>query len=130
MFVNTGHQPQTDCPSDGLRHLPLIHRSQTGFVRVLDFSYFSHVLGHEGEVLLMSVKIGQSGSDLDDAYPVMIDWIGFEHVKDVCLRSALDLTFPPFGHLDTAKIVGGVDVSFSPSARHLFLVVRRFSGCF
>ena len=56
MFVNARHQAQADCRSDGLCHLSLVHGSQAGILRVLDLSYFGHVVGHDGEILPMSAR--------------------------------------------------------------------------
>ena len=49
--VHTGNQSQTDRPPDGLRHLALVARTETGVLAVLDPAHLCHILRHDAEVL-------------------------------------------------------------------------------
>jgi hypothetical protein len=47
----TRHQAESDRSPDGLCDLSLVHRSQTGFLRVIYATHLAHILGHHGIVL-------------------------------------------------------------------------------
>ena len=54
--VHAGNQPQANSPSDSLRHLALVARSETCLPAVLDLAHLRHVFGHDAEVLVTDVS--------------------------------------------------------------------------
>lgn len=63
--------------------------------------------------------VADQGFRIKQAYPVVIQRIDLQHIKDILLRPALWLTLAPLGHLNTTQIVGSVDISVPPLACHL-----------
>jgi len=60
----------------------------------------------------------------------VVQRVDLQHVKDVLLWPALWLTFAPLGHLDTAQVVRGIDITVPPPARHLsFVFDSLLCGC-
>ena len=51
MPVHTGHQTEANCSSDSLGYLPLVDRSQSCVLGVLDLAQLRHVFRHHGKVL-------------------------------------------------------------------------------
>lgn len=56
MPVHTRHQTKANCSSDGFGHLPLVHRSQSCVLGMLDPAHLGHKLRHHGEILAASVE--------------------------------------------------------------------------
>jgi hypothetical protein len=61
--------------------------------------------------------------ELNEAYPVVVQRVDLQHVKDILLWPALCLTLAPLGHLDTAQVVRSIDIAVLPFARHLSFVL-------
>jgi hypothetical protein len=51
------HQAESDRSPDGLCDLSLVHRSQTGLLRVIYATHFAHILRHHGVVLRSLVAV-------------------------------------------------------------------------
>lgn len=69
-------------------------------------------------------------SGFNKAYPIVVQRVDLQHIKDVLLWPALRLTLAPLGHLNTAQVVRCIDITVPPLARHLsFIFNSLLCGC-